>query len=64
MLNLKLCYGGYIVFGADPVCVGVSVGVSVHFFVFVHYLLNLSMDDDQTCIYTFFGGGKELIRFW
>ena len=49
---------GYIVFGADPVDVG------VHFFVSVHYLLNQLMDFDQTSIYTLFGGGKELIRFW
>ena len=56
---------GDISFGADPVCVGVSVAVRILFFVIVHYLLNLSMDVDQTCIYTFFGGvGKELIRFW
>ena len=56
--------GGYIVLGADPVGVGVSVGVSVHFFVSVNYLLNQSMDFDETCIYTLLGKGKELIRFW
>ena len=54
--------GGYIVFGADPV--GVSVGVSIDFFVSVHYFLYQLMDFDQTCIYTLLGGGKELIRFW
>ena len=55
MLDLKLCPpnpedggGGYIVFGADPV--GVSVGVSIQFFVSVHYLLNQLMDFDHTCI--------------
>ena len=29
---------GYIVFGADPIGVGVGIGVGVHFFVSVHYL--------------------------
>ena len=43
--------GGYIVFGADP--------VGVHFFVSMHYLLNLSMDFDQTYIYTLLGGGGD-----
>ena len=67
MLDLKLFPpnqkgGGYIVFGADHV--GVSVGVSVHFFVSVHYLMNQLMDLDQICIYTLLGEGKELIRFW
>ena len=28
------------------------------------YLLNQWMDFDQTCIDTWLGGGKELIRFW
>ena len=36
---------GYIVFGLDP------VGVGVHFLVSVHYLLNQLMEFDQTCIY-------------
>ena len=54
--------GEYIVFGADPI--GVSVGVCIRFFVFLHYLLNQLMDFDQTCIDTLFGGGEELIRFW
>ena len=52
--------GGYIVFGADPV----DVGVGVNFFVSVHYLLNQVMDFDKNCVYTLFGGGEELIRFW
>ena len=52
---------GIIVFGADPV--GVSVGVGVHFFVSVHYLLNQLMDYDQACIYILMGGSEELIRF-
>ena len=42
--------GGYIVFSADPV--GVGVGIVVHFFVSVRYLLNQILDFDQTCIYT------------
>ena len=67
MLDLKLCPpntegGGIYCFGADPV--GVSVGVSVHFFVSLHYLLNQLLDFDQTCIYTLLGEGKKLIRFW
>ena len=52
--------GGYIVFGADPVC----IGVDFRFLVSVHYLLNQSMDFDQTCTDTLLGGGEELIRFW
>ena len=69
MLDLKLFPpnqegGGYIVFGADPVGVDDSVGVSVHFFVSVHYRLNQLMDFDQICIYTMLGGGKKLIIFW
>ena len=44
--------GRYIDFGADP--------VSVHFFVSVHYLLNLLMDFDQTCIYTLLGEGGRV----
>ena len=51
--------GGHIVFGADPV--GVGVGIRFHF---GHYLLNQLMDSDQTCIDTLFGNEKELIRFW
>ena len=51
--------GGYIVFGADPV----GIGVGIRFFVSVHYLLNQLMDFDQTCPDTFLGGGTELIRF-
>ena len=43
---------GYIVFGADPVGVGVS------FFISVHYLLNQLLDFNQTCLGTLFGGGK------
>ena len=54
----------YIVFGADPVGIGVRVAVSVHFFVSLHYLLNQLMIFDKTCIYTLLGEGKELIRFW
>ena len=50
-------WGGYIVFGADP------IGVSVHFFISVYYLLNQLMDFAQACIYTLLGGGEELIRF-
>ena len=49
--------GGYIVFGADP------VGVGVCFFIFVHYLLNQLMDFEQTCIDTLLGEVEELIRF-
>ena len=30
----------------------------------MQYLVNQSMDFDQTCIDTWLGGGKELIRFW
>ena len=48
-----------IVFGADPI----GIGVGLHFFISIHYLLNQLMDFDQTCIYTLVGGGKELIRF-
>ena len=48
--------GGYIVFGADPVGVGVGAG-----FPPVHYLLNQMMDFDQTCIATFLAGEEELI---
>ena len=51
--------GGYIVFGADPVGVGVSI--AVYFFVSVRYLLNQILDFDKTCIYTMLGGEKELI---
>ena len=47
----------YIVFGADP------VGVGVRFFISVHNLLYKSMDFDQSCIDTLLGGSKELIRF-
>ena len=47
----------YIVFGADP------VGVGVRFFVSVHYLLNQLMDFDQTFIDTLLGGGEEFIEF-
>ena len=66
MLELKLCPpntegGGIYCFGADPV--GVSVGVSVHFFVSVHKIMQL-LDFDQTCIHTLLGEGKKLIRFW
>ena len=62
MLDLELCPpypegGGYIVFGEDP------AGVSVYFFVSVHYLLNQLMDFNQTCLYTLLEEGKELIRF-
>ena len=46
-----------VVFGKDPV----GVGVNVRFFVSVHYLLNQLMDFDQTCIETLLGGGEELI---
>ena len=53
--------GGYIVFGADPVSVG--IGVSVNFFVSVHHLLNQSMDFDQTYIYTLLGEGKSWLDF-
>ena len=50
--------GGYIVFGADLVRIG------VRFFVSMHYLLNQSMDFDQTCIdiLLVLGRGEELIR--
>ena len=48
--------GRHIVFGADP--------VGVHLFISLHYLLNQSMDFDQTCTDTLLGGGEELIRFW
>ena len=48
--NLK--GGGHNVFGADP------GGVGVHFFS-VHYLLNQSMDFDQTCMDTLLGGGMS-----
>ena len=44
--------GGYIVFGADP------VGVGVRFFISMHYLLNQLMDFDPTCIDTLLGGGE------
>ena len=50
--------GGYIVFGADPVSVGIC------FFISMHDHLNYLMDLDQTCIDTLLGGGGELIRFW
>ena len=33
-------------------------------FFLTRYLLNQWMDFDQTCIDTWLGGGKELIRFW
>ena len=49
--------GRYIVFGADPVSIGVRCFVSVH------YLLDKLMDCDHTCIDTLFGEGKEVIRF-
>ena len=45
----------YIVFGADP--------VGVRFFFSVHYLLNQSIDFDQTCKDTLLRGGEELIKF-
>ena len=35
-----------------------------NFFISVHYLLNQSMDFDQTCIDTLLGEGKELLGFW
>ena len=54
---------GIYCFSVDPVGFGVSVGVGVHFFVSVHYLLNQLMYFDQDCIYTLLGEGKELIRF-
>ena len=54
--------GGYIVFGADPISVG--IGVSVNLFVSVHYLLNQLMDFNQTCIYTLLGKREEMVRFW
>ena len=38
--------------------------LSVSAFISVHYLLNQSMDFDQTCIVTLLGDGEELIRFW
>ena len=49
---------GYIVFGAVPI--GISVSVGVCSFISVHYLLNQSMDFDQTCIYKLVGREKEL----
>ena len=45
-----------IIFGADPVGVRVRVASFQH-------LLNPWMDFDQTCIDTWLGLGKELIRF-
>ena len=52
--NLRL--GRHIVFGADPVGVGLAS--------FTRYLLNRWMDFDQTCTDTLLGGRNKLIRFW
>ena len=41
-----------------------TASVSAPAFFSVHYLLNQLMDFDQTCIDTFWGEGKKLIRFW
>ena len=41
--------GGHIVFGADPVNIGVRVAS-------FPCIINNTMDFDQTCIYTMLGG--------
>ena len=52
-------WGDTLFFGAYPV--GAGVGISVHFFIYLRYLLNQILDFDQICIYTMLGGEKELI---
>ena len=55
--------GGYIILVRIPSAL-VSALASASAFISAHYLLNQSVDFDQTCIDTLLGREKELIRFW
>ena len=60
--------GWHIVFGADPVGVGISVGVSISVSVTLsftaRYHMNKKVDINQICMDIKLDYNGELIRFW